>query len=167
MLAVTPFALLIFVAVVLLLVSAVFEMIIQKALFLDEQKSTESEKKRESKDQHGSPEIRKERERLRQDQANSSAVPLSADDATILFEDQDGLMGIYYFPPEQTIPVVCAKLRPGKEAKDLVKDLKQYGVLVVQNEAVFRNAKTRGIGESLDSSVFQEFARALTGAYRR
>jgi type III secretion protein U len=148
-------------AIVILLISAVMEIIIQRSTFLEEQKMTDTEKKRERKDQSGSPEIRQERNRLRQLTEATSNTALNASYSTIVFRAKQGLVGINYNPPEQPVPLVCVKARTDADQVALIKQANALGIPVMDNERIVKNTINKGKSEMLDVAYFRDFALAL------
>ncbi|MEP5761249.1 MAG: EscU/YscU/HrcU family type III secretion system export apparatus switch protein [Litoreibacter sp.] len=75
--------------------TTLIDLVVQRALFLDEQKMTETERKNEQKDQHGTPEVRQERRRRMRESARSKRDPVLGN-ATMCFFYEDRAVGIEF-----------------------------------------------------------------------
>lgn len=98
------------IAIALFVVNAGLDMLLQKSLYLHEQKMAPSEVKRESKDQHGSPEVRRERSRIRREGARSSEHA-GLGKANMCFYSEEGAIAVRYHPDEAPLPRVSASAR--------------------------------------------------------
>ncbi len=95
-------------AIIIMLLIAFFDMPIQKALFLHEMKMGHSEKKKEDKDQYGSPEVRSEIRRLRKELLESSGK-VGVKHATLIIQGDSNIVAIRYQSGENVGPIVVAK----------------------------------------------------------
>lgn len=152
-------------AIVIMIVFAFLSVFVQRKLFLGEQKMTETEKKREGKDQHGSPEIRNARNRIRQENRWLDGGRITIEDTSILFASLEGVVGIVYEPPRWTLPVVTAKGRAGEKADAILADIRRLGVPVVEQSAIVATMIRRGKGDMLDVRHFQAFAQAMNSVH--
>jgi type III secretion protein U len=148
-------------AVVVMIVTAVGEMLMQRKLFLHEQKMTETELKRERKDQHGSPEIRQERRR-RMREANTQKRKTGAARATMCFYWGDKAVGIEFRPPKVALPYVVVKTDTAAETAKLRKLVTDKGWPEMQHEALTRAGLVRRDGETLDEQSYAAFIDAVT-----
>jgi len=147
-------------APVLFLLIAAADMFVQRKLFLGEQKMTDTEKKRETKDQYGTPEIRQERRR-RMREANQSRRKPGVDKATMCFYHGACAVGIEFKPPSVVIPHVVAKATTAQESVKLRKAVARMGWPELQHEGLTRAALARPEGDVLDEASFQSFIDAV------
>lgn len=155
------FMILIYIALGCLLVFSIADIVLQRRTFMEEQKMTDTELKRERKDQSQSPEVAKERNRRRGLLALAPKVPLRVEDTTILFWGEKGYIGINFDPPKQELPLVCAKARHGSEADELRKKMAALGVPIMESDGIVADCMGKGMEEHLDPSQFAAFAMAL------
>ena len=99
----------VFAAIVLMLIMALADYLVQRSEFLREQKMSVSEFKRELKDREGDPHLKG---RMRQDQRDLVESPTGAKLATVVIEGPDGAAyGIRYAEGETPAPLVVARAR--------------------------------------------------------
>jgi type III secretion protein U len=146
-------------AVVLMLVYAGFDMLVQTWLFHQEQKMTETEKKRELQDQYGSRELRKERNRLRNEARLANSVVSKPEDANMLFWSGATAIAVLFNPPNTRVPYVVAKARNPQELAELRRKLRAQGVFECESERIVKAGIGKDLGGMLDTSAFEEFAR--------
>lgn len=96
-------------AIVILVITSGIEAVIQRNQFLHEQKMTKSEVKRERKDQHGSPETRKERRRLQKKAREPYSKP-NMRRGNLCFYAGDRAIVLRYMPPDEQDPYLMAKI---------------------------------------------------------
>lgn len=110
---------LVFAAIVVMLVMALADYLVQRSEFLREQKMSVTEFKRELKDRDGDPHLKG---RLRQDQRDMVDSPTGAKLATVVIEGTDGVAyGIRYAEGETPAPLVVARARDGAGARRIVR----------------------------------------------
>ena len=104
-------------AILIFVVASAIDMIVQRSIFLHEQKMTESESKRETKEQLGDPEIRKERRRQQRDGVKQ-ADAIGPDRANMCFFAGDVCFAIRYHPQYAPMPRIAAvsKKPAGRDA---------------------------------------------------
>lgn len=144
----------------LMLMYAFVDIPIQRNLFLGEQKMTKSELKKERKDQFGSPQIRQERNRVRNEARSSTGKP-ALSRANFLFFHGSKAIAVRYMPPDTTIPRIMAKARTMEETQELTKKLFNTGVHFIENERITNGGIGEGLGESIDVNCFEEFSNAV------
>ncbi len=153
-------------APLILILAAVSDMIVQRKLFLGEQKMTETEKKRETKDQHGTPEIRQERQRRMREAARPMRKP-GAENATMCFYHRECAVGIEFKPPSVILPYVVAKARTAEEAVKLRKAISRKGWPEMEHPILTRAALARPEGDALDEANFATFIEAVNAMFER
>jgi len=147
-------------SVICLLVFASADIIVQQKLFLSEQKMTQSEVKREFKEQSGSAEIKRERNRIR-DEARNAPAKTGIEKANMCFFTDDLAVGILYLPPETKVPTIVARAKGKEKALELRMVLNQMNAPEYQHEAITKTAFSSGVGSYLEAKVYTEFAAAL------
>jgi type III secretion protein U len=147
-------------AVVLMLLTAALDMIIQRRLFLQEQRMTDTERKREQKDQFGSFEIRQERGRLMREIAHPRRKSRAAN-ATMCFFYGEEAVAIEFRPPEVAIPYVMKATRTASESKHLRKVVKGKGWPELEHEGLTSAGLRTNAGYPLDEQTYRDFLSAV------
>jgi len=147
-------------ALLLFLVRAGIDGLIQKSLFLHEQKMTESEFKREIKEQQGTPEIRRERRRL-QMEAMEAAGKSGVDLANMLFYWEDRAIAVVYHPETEPIPRVTARTQTRAGVQKMREEIRNYGLPEEENAAIVAGTFSSQPGTYVNERVFQDLARAI------
>lgn len=141
------------------LLSAGWSQIMQRNLFQHEQRMTETEVKRERKDQHGTPEMRRHRNAVRHEVMSSPGTRFSHHDATIAFASNIGVVAINFDPPHQGLPRLVAKAREADKMDSLLLALKTSGTPIFQSNDLVANGLRKAKSDMLDVEHFPEFAR--------
>lgn len=147
-------------AVFFLLLAAGFDMLIQNIIYLEEQKMTETERRRERREHHGSPEVRKELKRLRR----TSDLPprkTGARHANMCFYSDQGAVGVEFRPPEMRRPYLVAKAASAAEATPLRTTIANAGWPEMEHPELTRSLLAAPMGESLSDEVIPAFAESL------
>lgn len=148
-------------AIVLLLLFSGLESLLQKRLFLHDQRMTDSELKREQKDQSMSNEVRKERNRLQNEARRSGASGVAL--ANICYFSDDVAVGVIFQPPDEQIPRVVAKAKGDSKARALRAELNKNGCIEVEHERLALLGAGCDLGAPLPASALQLFSDSLTG----
>lgn len=152
---------LIFGAIVLMLIYAAMAILVQRKLFMHEQRMTDSERKRERKEQNGAPEVAKERNRRRHQDHMTSGPKVTLEATTILVVGETGVIGIAYDPPEFHLPIVTLRRRGTEEADELIHAMERLGVPAVESDELVRGCMPSTKGEMIPIKMFQLFAVAV------
>lgn len=147
-------------AILLLLISAAIEMLMQKRLFLHEQKMTETERKRERKDQFGVPEIREERRR-RMREANYPKRTPNLKNATMCFYSGNCAIAVEFRPPEVPVPYIVGKADTAADALRLRQTVRRAGWPEDENELLTRVGLRTAEGTVLAEHAFEAFIQAV------
>jgi type III secretion protein U len=148
--------------VLLLLLSAGFDMILQRALFLFEQRMTASEVGHERRESYGDPQIKAaRRSRLREEPPDPSAI--GAERANICFFAGDRAIGVRYHPQQAKVPRVAAKLSAGA-AEQFRARLAQAGLPVVESHELVAGCQAVELGVGLPTALYEVFATTLRAA---
>lgn len=100
---------LVFAAIVIMLIMALADYLVQRSEFMREQKMSVSEFKREIKDREGDPHLKG---KLQQDQRDMVESPTGAGMATVVIEDPSGkAYGVRYVEEETPAPLIVARAR--------------------------------------------------------
>ncbi|WP_299554606.1 EscU/YscU/HrcU family type III secretion system export apparatus switch protein [uncultured Tateyamaria sp.] len=154
------FRVLIIGAIVLLLLVAGIDMIIQRKLFLHEQKMTDTERKKERKDQFGAPEIRQERRRRMREADQPQRKP-NLDNATMCFFFGDIAVAIEFRPPEVALPHVMARAGTAEESQRLRMHVAGVGWPEQEHEELARAGFSTAPGDVLNEQAFSSFVVAV------
>jgi type III secretion protein U len=100
---------LVFAAIVIMLIMALADYLVQRSEFMREQKMSVSEFKRELKDREGDPHLKG---KMQQDQRDMVESPTGAGQATVVIESPGGIAyGIRYVENETPAPLIVARAR--------------------------------------------------------
>jgi type III secretion protein U len=147
------------------LLFALFDVGVQRWLFLRDQRMTKTEFKRERKDMEGDPTFRQERMRQRREFAEGVSVRTGIKHATIMIADgQDAVVGLRYVKGETPVPAVVCKGRKDR-AIGLIASARQLYLPVVDDsdltQAILR---TSAMGDFVDQAHFHQVAAILVRA---
>lgn len=144
---------------------ALFDVGIQRWLFLREMRMTKTEMKRERKDMDGDPTVRGERMRQRSEFAQGGGVALGVQNATVLIMDGSSTaVGVRFVRGETPVPMVVCKGRKDRAISMLAEARQHYIAVVDDKELALNLARTSGLGDSIDERYFHEVAQALIQA---
>ena len=148
------------VAIVVLLLSAGLDMLVQINAYLFEQKMSVSEHKREQKDVFGAPEIRQERNRLRKGSVRG-AEHVGPELANMCFYSQEGAVGIRYHPEKSPLPRVSAVARSPQDATKLRAIIRDNGHPERNAPQITSLCLRTSLGAPVPETVFVELATAM------
>jgi type III secretion protein U len=149
-------------AAVAFMAVGIFDLLIQRQLFLRDMRMTRTENKRERKDLEGDPLIRRERHRRRVQQAAGGRVGVSR--AVIGIMHGDRVVGLRYRAGETPVPFVVCKA-DGEAGAAMLAELRERGIPIVDDaEFVAALAAKHNAGDIIDAELFPATARALVGA---
>ncbi|MGI9436201.1 MAG: EscU/YscU/HrcU family type III secretion system export apparatus switch protein [Geminicoccaceae bacterium] len=155
-----------FIAIALIFLAfAMFDVGIQRWLFLRDMRMTKTEFKRERKDMEGDPTVRQERSRRRQEFAQGAATPLGLRHATLMIADRsEVVIGLRFVEGETPVPVIVCKGRKAR-ALDLLVDARRLYIPVFDDAALADGlAKKGGLGGDVAEKVFPQVAHAILQA---
>lgn len=135
------------------------EFLVQKKLFLSEQKMSKSDVKREQKEQTGAPELRQARRRL-QRELLASAGSTSKNDANFAFHWQGATVGIRYDPQKAPVPRVTARAT-GAQGVQLRRFFEDRRLPMAENEAVVTACLNVAPGSPIPEASFSDVATAI------
>lgn len=148
-------------AVVMMMLALSVDMLVQRALFLHEQRMTKTEVKRERKEQGGNPEIRRERRRQQRAMAaGAGAVGLAR--ANMGFVSGTRAVAIQFDPPAAPLPRIAAKARDAAAVRAMRAELARAQHPVLDDQAEIVEAGLRvDVGEVLPQTAFTAFGQAM------
>ncbi len=146
------------------LLFALFDVGLQRWLFLRDMRMTKTEFKRERKDMEGDPLLRQERMRQRRELAEGGggAASIGVKNATILIaDDPSAVIGLRYIKGETPVPIIVCKGRQ-ERAIQLVATARQLYLPVVDEPELTRALlKSGNLGDFVDEAHFHEVAAIL------
>ena len=158
----TEVKLLIGIAAGAFLVGGLADLLIQRWLFMQDMRMTETEAKRENKEQQGNPQVKREHRRLRQESANEA--PLCISRATLILRGPATLIGLRYVRGETGVPVLVCR-GEGEAASQLLGEARALRLNIVEDNVLARQllGKAR-LGNPVPSQYFESVAKALYAA---
>lgn len=151
--------LIVYSCIVLFLV-ALFDMPIQKMLFLLDQKMGHSEKKREDKDMYGSPEIKSARRDFQREVNSGPVVPRKIQQATIVIYSDSHAVAVYYNPKGEHGPIVM-DIGKGKNAGELLEKAKAQSVPVLKEDSFAEVLCATQVGNPVSPKLYKALAIAM------
>lgn len=147
-------------AIVIFLIASAVDMIMQKQIFMHEQRMTKTEVKREQKEQFGTPEIRRERRRM-QREMSAGADSIGVGRANMCFFWKDQAIAIRFLPPKSPLPRIAAKAKGATAVKTLRDTVRKNGCPETESEVIVANGIDIEIGGVLDRAAYTQFGTAL------
>jgi type III secretion protein U len=146
-------------AALLLLVIGVTDMILQRRLFLRDQRMTTSERKREYKDMEGDPHLQQERRRLRREMAEGGPAGLAH--ASFIISDGQRIVALRFNREDSPVPVIVART-VGEGATKLYAEAQALGLPVVRDDSLIEALSAGpGVGERIAPALFTPVAGHL------
>ena len=150
-------------AVLAFLTIGLFDLLVQRQLFLRDMRMTKTESKREAKDIEGDPLIRSERRRIHK-QLASQRVRVGLRRAVIAVIHNDQIVGLRYRSDDTPIPAVVCKAS-GAAGTRMIGEARQLGIPVVDDAALVAALSARhAVGDTIVPDLFQSVARILIAA---
>lgn len=146
-------------ALVLFLVAAAIDILVQRRLFLDEMKMTKTEQKNERKDQDGDPLIKGARRRLAREAGQLG--PMGSRAANVFVHGPGVTVGLRYKPEEAGVPVLVARAYAPANMR-LLATARDLDVPVSENPALADQiAGGASPGQPVPRSTYAHVARML------
>jgi len=147
----------------LFLVLGVVDFVIQRLLFLKDQKMTKDEVKREYKQTEGDPQIKGERKALAQELAFSDPGPAVATANAVVVNPTHYAVALRYEPQECGLPVIVAKGVDGEAA--LIREAaREHGVPIIGNPELARALFKVGTHATVPEPLLEAVAIVLRWA---
>lgn len=155
-------------AIVVMIAFAVLEVILQQALYRSDQRMTQTEVNRERKDNFGAPEIRRARQKLRQENQLLDTVDQSAlgvDKANMCFFTETAAVGIRYHPDAAPVPLICCNARTAEEVRQLRMAIRMNGFPELHSEALAATCAKRKAGTPVPPALYAELGQGIRAMY--
>ncbi|UFW92096.1 EscU/YscU/HrcU family type III secretion system export apparatus switch protein (plasmid) [Bradyrhizobium barranii] len=135
------------------------DLLVQRWLFMQDMRMTQTEAKRENKEQQGNPQVKRERRRLRQESANEATLGIHR--ATLILRGQTVLIGLRYVRGETGVPILVCR-GEGQAASQLLGEARAMRLSIVDHDVLARQllGKAR-LGNPVPSQYFESVAKAL------
>ncbi|MDE5465399.1 EscU/YscU/HrcU family type III secretion system export apparatus switch protein [Bradyrhizobium sp. CSS354] len=144
------------------LIGGLIDLLLQRWLFLRDMRMTQSEAKRESKEQEGNPHIKNEHRRHRRESANES--PLGIHRATLILTGPAMLIGLRYVRGETGVPVLVCR-GEGELASRLLGQARALHLSIVLDDMLTRQLiQKAALGKAVPIDCFERVAKALFAA---
>lgn len=146
--------------VAIIIISIFFDIGIQRAFFLLEQRMTKTEVKREQKEIYGQPEVRQERRRIAHDTANMAGV-VGQDAATVYFNYGDNVVAFAFHPEKIPLPKISAKSTDARKSIEIIQDLGRRGIPGIEDEEIVNACVDLPVGSAAPRKIFMPLAGYL------
>ncbi|MGL4635506.1 MAG: EscU/YscU/HrcU family type III secretion system export apparatus switch protein [Beijerinckiaceae bacterium] len=150
----------IFAALLIVLTMGFVDIFVSRALFKRQHRMTNEELKKEQKDQFGSPELRRERRRLRNESAQSPRVR-GLGRATLIIEATFGGVGIAYERGSIDTPMLVSKLTGEEFARKRLEAIGKGVPIVANEELAVQLARLGKIGAPVPTALYHGVAHAI------
>jgi type III secretion protein U len=160
---------LVYAAIVFCVAMMGLDMLVQRFLYAQDQRMTNTEHKREQKDQHGTPEMRAERRRLRQEveaESVASAEHAGVDRANMCFFTAENAVAIRYHPKQAPMPRVAAVGLGREAALALRKAVADNGFRETEDALITDNCIRVHPGMGVPERIFQDLALGMARIFR-
>ncbi|MCA1443500.1 EscU/YscU/HrcU family type III secretion system export apparatus switch protein [Ensifer sp. IC4062] len=145
-----------------LLIGGLIDLLLQRALYLREMRMTKTEVTRELKEQQGTPELKGERRRIRDEMA--SEPPLGVRRATLVYRGTAILVGLRYVRGETGVPILVCRAK-GEAASHMVREAQALRLKIVDDHVLAHQLiSTTKLGNAVPMQYFEPIARALLAA---
>lgn len=148
------------IAIVVFISSGFIDVLLQRWLFLRDQRMTKTEAKRERKDEEGSPEVRTTMRRLRKRFLQQSSK-YTEEDATIFIEGLSTVVGLRFVRNETPLPVIVCKGRGDQANAFLYAAQIRKTPIFFDDDFAVRLAQRLDTGSSLSEAFFEPFIKAM------
>jgi type III secretion protein U len=146
-------------AVIAFVIIGVLDMPFQRYLFLKQMRMSLTEKKREMKEQDGSPEIKAQRRRL-QFMFARQKVRKGVRHAAFVVVQEDRVVGLLYHKEKAPVPTIVSKGR-GQAGDEMVAEARRLGIPVVEDASLVDLLIGLAIGNRIPQDTFTDVARVL------
>lgn len=147
-------------AAALILISVVYDLITQNHFFLQEQKMTKSETKKERKETLGSPELKQERKRIAREVMDTAHV-VGSHRAALFFYTDAAVVAFAFHPTKIPLPRVAARAQGVSASQVLRAQLEASGVPGFHDADLVSRAKSYAVGDAAKRDIFVPLATHL------
>ena len=148
-------------AMLLFVIAAALDILMQRQLFLDDMKMTKTEVKQERKDQDGDPNIRSARRKLARE-ASQETGPIGAIAASVFITGREMIVGLRYEPTESRVPVVVAKASGAAHARLMAAARASEAPILDYPQLAGVLSRKGQPGKPIPAEAFTEVAQVLT-----
>lgn len=139
---------------------ALIDLLVTRKMWLDRNRMSKDELKREHKESEGDPQLKQERKRAHQEMLNHAAV-LSVRDANVVVVNPTHLASaLRYREDEDEAPLIVAQGQ-GELARQIVEAARAYGIPVVRDVPVARALRELEVGEQIPEELYEAVAEIL------
>jgi flagellar biosynthesis protein FlhB len=151
----------IIIGMLMLFLSAVLDFVITRWKFNKDQMMTLTEMKQEQKEDSGSPDVRRARNRIRQENQQTAGL-VGINNASVVFKTKDGnVLAISYKPDLLGVPIVAAR-GTGESAIEIERRAKESKIPFFDDPALAAELYEKGrVGNAIPKETFSTVARAL------
>lgn len=149
-------------AIIMFLIIALLDMPLQQAMFLHEMKMGRSERKREDKDQHGSPEVRSQRRRAHREVFTAKGAT-RVENSSLIISGEDGAVGILYDSNTVSVPIIVAHAQQDKLAQ-FMEVAQGRNIPSVFDDDLTKKLLKVTIGSQVPKALFDKVAMAMVRA---
>lgn len=150
----------------ILIIAALGDFIVSRLLYRFEMRMTDTELKRENKDNYGSPEL-KQRRREQGREFMSAATRLGASAATLIVMGRNAAVGLRYVQGETAAPVVVVK-GTGAGADEILAIARSSGIPIHPQPTLTAVLTQRGMpGQFVPTDLFTDVAAAIIATEQR
>ncbi len=144
----------------ILFLVALFDMPIQKAMFLMDQKMGHSEKKREDKDVYGSPEIKSARREFQRELSSTASGPQKIQQATIIILGESSAIAVYYDTDSEKGPSVITSSK-GDDTKKIIEKAHQENIPIHKDDELAQGLISTPGGTVIQPKHYTRLATAM------
>jgi type III secretion protein U len=145
-------------ALIIYLLIGIIDLWISKILFKHDNRMTDTDKKREEKEEYGAKEVRQHRSELKRELARNPPVR-GFGKATLLIRDGLGVVGLAYVPGRFDVPVVVGKAYGDESRKALEEAHGKRIPILEEKEFLSDLMQYTRVGEPVPQSMIHQTAR--------
>ena len=154
-------------AIVLFILGAIFDILLQRWLFRRDMKMSRTEMKNEMKEMFGSPEIRGERRRLQREAAQGGGARMGTANAAVVIVGSKGAIALAYDANRVPVPVTVAK-GYDDSAEKIVNTAQGLSIPVVSDPQLVESLiRAAPLGQPIPRQAYTPVARILSQVIRR
>lgn len=150
------------IAAIAFIVGGILDFLIQRALFMRDMRMTETEAKREFKEQEGNPQLKAEFKRLRQEASVEPA--LGVRQASIIIYGTGVAIGVRYVKGETGVPIIVCRGKNATADRILAQARDEGRPIIEDGPLARRLLKGAKLGGAVPSNFFQAVAKLLYAA---
>lgn len=149
---------LVYASMIVAVIAAAADMLIQRSVFLHEMRMTPSERKREIQEQHGNPQIRREIKRRGRNPEGASRI--GTEHATVVIHSNSVAVGVRYNEKEKPYPYIVATAR-GADALKIRSQAQKHGIAIEEDQAIADDIANIPINSPLPEKYYRNLASMM------